>query len=134
MKNLSSRDERVFSILVLVMLSSACTQYGSKTATTPKTEVELTGETKKFEMTAKKFEFVPSTIIVNRGDVVQLHITSTDVTHGFALSDFGINERLEPGERVTVEFVASKVGTFTFSCSVFCGPGHGGMKGQLIVK
>ena len=92
------------------------------------------GDIKEFSMTAKKWEFSPSTITVNNGDVVKLQIESTDVAHGFALSEFGINERLEPGKIIDVEFVADKSGTFTFSCSVSCGIGHGGMKGQLIVK
>jgi cytochrome c oxidase subunit 2 len=35
---------------------------------------------------------------------------------------------------VTVEFVADKAGTFTFSCSVYCGKGHRGMKGELVVS
>jgi nitrosocyanin len=85
-------------------------------------------------MTAKNWEFTPSIITVNNGDTVKLHIKSVDITHGFKLSAFGINEDLEPGQTVDVEFVADKAGTFTFVCSVFCGPGHSKMDGQLIVK
>lgn len=85
-------------------------------------------------MTAKKWNFSPSTITVNRGDTVKLHIESIDVKHGFGLSAFGINEDLSPGKAVDVELVADKTGSFTFVCTVFCGSGHSGMKGQLIVK
>lgn len=89
---------------------------------------------KKFDISARKWEFEPDTIVVNKGDMVKLSITSEDVTHGFSLMAFDINEDLEPGETVNVEFVADKRGTFTFSCSVYCGSGHGGMKGTLIVE
>ncbi len=89
---------------------------------------------KEFTMTAKRFDFSPSTITVNKGDKVKITITSTDVAHGFSLPDFNINERLEPNQPVTVEFVADKVGTFTFRCNVPCGSGHSSMKGTLIVK
>ena len=88
---------------------------------------------KEFTMTAKQWEFQPSTITVKRGDHVKLTIRSTDVAHGFGLPDFGVSSRLEPGQDTVVEFDADKTGTFTFRCSVFCGSGHGGMSGQLVV-
>lgn len=89
---------------------------------------------KEFTITAKRFEFNPSTISVNEGDKVRLKITSLDVTHGFSLPSFNINKDLKPGEEVIIEFTADKVGTFTFACSVVCGSGHGSMNGKLIVK
>ncbi len=93
-----------------------------------------TDQLKEFRIIAKNWFFEPSAITVNKGDRVKLIITSVDVIHGFALPDFGININLEPDKTQTVEFVASKVGTFTFYCSVYCGSGHRDMKGQLIVK
>lgn len=109
--------------------------------TTPESEPETTPEpeaaapvVKSFSMTAKQWEFVPSTITVNKGDTVRLSITSTDVTHGFSLRQFGVSGNLEPGKTVQVEFVADKKGTFTFLCNVLCGSGHSGMKGSLVVK
>ena len=89
---------------------------------------------KEFDMIAKKWTFEPETITVNEGDNIILHITSIDVTHGFGLSAFGINEDLREGETVDIEFVANKKGTFNFRCIVSCGSGHSGMKGQLIVE
>ena len=100
----------------------------------PVVEVEEESTVKEFKMTAKKWEFVPDTITVNEGDTVKLEIESIDVTHGFGLSAFGINENLKSGETVEVEFVADKKGEFTFICSVFCGSGHGAMKGTLVVE
>ena len=89
---------------------------------------------KSFSLTAKNWEFVPSTITVNKGDTVKLTITATDVTHGFFLADFNVSATLEPNQPKTVQFVADKTGTFSFRCSVFCGDGHSGMRGTLIVK
>lgn len=82
---------------------------------------------------ARQFEFVPNEILVKRGQNVRRKITSQDVTCGFALPDFGINEVLNPGEKITVEFQASKAGEFDFFCSVSCGSGHAGMRSKLIV-
>ena len=125
------------ALLIGIIIISGCSQpvaQQPKTAPNTPAQAAPTGEVKEFTMTAKRFEFVPSTITVNKGDTVKITITSADVSHGFNLPDFGVNEMLEPGNPIKVEFVADKQGTFTFSCSVPCGSGHGSMKGQLIVK
>ncbi len=92
------------------------------------------GETVEINMIAKQWSFEPSTITVNEGDTVLLHIESTDVTHGISIPEFEVYENLIPGETVDIQFVADKKGTFTFSCSVYCGSGHNYMTGQLIVN
>ncbi len=91
-------------------------------------------DVKEFKITAKQFSFEPETIEVDKGDKVRLIVTSVDVPHGIAIREYGINERLDPGKPVTIEFTADKEGTFTAFCSVFCGSGHSNMKGQLIVR
>ena len=91
---------------------------------------------KEIEMTARRWEFEPSVITVKEGERLRLIIKSRDldVTHGFSISAFNINRNLEPGKEEIIEFVANKKGSFTFACSVFCGSGHGSMKGKLIVE
>ncbi|MAE43288.1 hypothetical protein CMO93_05935 [Candidatus Woesearchaeota archaeon] len=96
--------------------------------------VEANSQVKEFDMTAKQWEFIPSTITVNEGDTVKLNINNIDVTHGFRIAEFGVSERLSPGKTTTVEFTADKVGEYTFFCSVPCGSGHGAMNGKLIVE
>ncbi len=88
---------------------------------------------KEIRMTAKQWEFQPATVTVTRGDRVKLIVKSVDVSHGFALPDFNVNTRLEPGVDTIVEFTADKAGTFTFFCSVVCGSGHSEMRGSLVV-
>lgn len=89
---------------------------------------------KEFNMIAKQFEFNPSTVEVNEGDTVILHIKSIDLTHGIAIPAFGVNQELNPGEEVTVQFVADKKGTYTFFCNIYCGAGHREMTGTLVVN
>ncbi|HIH20510.1 TPA: hypothetical protein HA244_04555 [Candidatus Micrarchaeota archaeon] len=91
-------------------------------------------ETKEFSIVARQFSFTPSEIRVSKGDKVRLTIDSVDTTHGFSLPDFGISATLAPGKQTVIEFVASKAGTFAFSCNVFCGSGHSEMSGSLIVE
>lgn len=104
----------------------------SKQLAKPKTPAPQ--PTKEFTLTAKQWSFSPSKITVNKGDKVILHIKSIDVTHGFQIDEFGVSKTLSPGKTVDVQFAASKTGTFSFFCNVFCGSGHGGMNGKLIVK
>ena len=98
------------------------------------TNTESASTTRTIEITARKWEFIPNIVQVNQGDMVKLIVTSMDVEHGFALPEFGVNEQLLPQKTVEVQFVADKKGTFSFFCSVFCGDGHGDMRGQLIVR
>jgi len=98
------------------------------------TEVTSKGNVVELDMIAKQWEFEPSKVNANVGDKVILHIKSVDVSHGFALPDFGVSQRLEPGKTETVEFTADKAGEFSFFCNVACGSGHKGMRGQLVVS
>ncbi len=85
-------------------------------------------------VTAKKYEFTPSSIHVKKGEHVKLLITAVDHDHGFKLPAFDIEQQLKEGETTTVEFTPDKAGTFRFACSHVCGFGHRGMKAELVVE
>jgi len=85
-------------------------------------------------ISAKQFEFIPSTFTVKKGMPVRVILTSQDVTHGFAIDQFKVNVKVEKGNDTIVDFTPDKAGTFDFYCSIFCGIGHGGMRGQMIVE
>ena len=86
------------------------------------------------KMTAKDFAFVPGEVRVKLGQKVRLIVTSADVLHGIAIPAFNVHADLPVGVATTVEFTADQKGSFPFFCSVFCGSGHRGMKGMLIVE
>ncbi len=85
-------------------------------------------------MTAEQFKFTPDIIRVKAGTLVRLEITSKEGTHGFQLGAFGIDERIDENESKSFEFFASKQGEYGIRCSHFCGLGHMGMTGTLIVE
>jgi cytochrome c oxidase subunit 2 len=93
---------------------------------TPATPVEI-------KITARRFEFEPKLITVQKGKPVRLLITSTDVQHGFAIEALGVNKKLKPNEVTVIEFTPNRVGRFPFECSVMCGSGHDEMTGELVV-
>jgi heme/copper-type cytochrome/quinol oxidase subunit 2 len=73
------------------------------------------------------------TLTVHEGDHVIIELRTLDVTHGLAIDEYGIHVMVLPGETVTVEFHADKVGQFRYYCNVFCGLGHASMSGILEV-
>lgn len=113
---------------------SVMNQKPAPKAITPSQPVSASASVKEFTMTAKQWVFDPEVITVKQGDKVKINIKSLDVAHGFALPDFGVEQNLEPGKEIVVEFIASKKGEFTFSCSVMCGAGHREMTGKFIVE
>lgn len=86
------------------------------------------------ELTASKFKFVPDPMVVKKGEKIRLIAKSTDVKHGIAIPEFKVNLVMPADKKAVVEFTADKAGEFRSHCSVFCGLGHGKMKGKLIVK
>lgn len=87
-------------------------------------------------ITARRFTFTPKEITVPKGQKVRLLLTALDVNHGFAMDAFKIRTKIEAGaeDPTVVEITPDKEGEYEFYCAVFCGGGHGGMKGKLIVK
>ncbi|MGI5819191.1 MAG: cupredoxin domain-containing protein [Armatimonadota bacterium] len=95
---------------------------------------EVVNGTRVVRVEAKRYEFVPATIVVEQGRPVRLHITATDVMHGFDVEGMEVDVRLPPNETQTVEFTPAEAGEYHVHCSVYCGPGHGEMHGALIVR
>jgi len=82
---------------------------------------------------AKKFEFNPSEIVVKKGELIMLELTSEDITHGFKLPDLGVRTEVKPGTVSHLRITPDKTGKFSFTCDVFCGSGHEDMSGIFVV-
>ena len=95
--------------------------------------VKEVAETTKLAVRVYKYSFDPNIINISYGDDVELHVTSMDVGHGFALVDFGINNEIPAKETVLVKFKADKKGEFDFFSSVYSGKGYKNMTGKIIV-
>ena len=88
----------------------------------------------KIHMTAKRYEYTPDVVLVKQGTHVILEIENLDAEHGFQIDQYGINVTIPEKAKVTVEFYPRESGTYPFKCSHFCGLGHFGMKGKIIVE
>jgi cytochrome c oxidase subunit 2 len=114
-------------ILALTMTASLGALAHTTNSTTWVDDVRV------IHVTAKKFDFTPSAITLKKGVPVALELTSSDRVHGFALPDFKVTAKIEPGKITRVEFTPDKAGEFAFACNIFCGGGHEDMAGTLIV-
>ena len=76
-------------------------------------------ETVVINVTAENFKFMPETITVKVGSKVKINFESTLGFHDFVVDEFNVKTtQVNTGGTTTVEFVASKVGTFEYYCSV----------------
>ena len=92
-------------------------------------------QTKEIQMTAKKYEFSPATVEVAAGTKIIFKVTAEDREHGFEIAGSKTGcVKIKQGETATVEYLAEKPGTVEFKCCVFCGMGHSGMKGKIVVR
>lgn len=88
--------------------------------------------------TAKRSEYGFKELTFKKGDRVTIYVSSLektkDITHGFALPDYGINKPITPGETIKVEFVADKPGTYWAYCTWFCSALHLEMRSRIIIE
>jgi cytochrome c oxidase subunit II len=84
-------------------------------------------------ISAKRFSYTPSRIEIARGEPVVFELTSEDIFMGFSIPDFNLRADIVPGKSTQVPLTPDRAGTFTFLCDVFCGEGHEGMNGTLVV-
>jgi cytochrome c oxidase subunit II len=85
------------------------------------------------QLQASQYEFTPDPMVVRAGERVRIEAVSMDVEHGLNIPAYDIDRKLPPGKPQTITFTADRQGVFPLHCSVFCGWGHPGMRGRLVV-
>ena len=115
----------VIKASLLTVLALLCGIVEAQSSPAPPTEIKIT---------ARRFEFSPHTITVQKGRPVKLVITAEDVEHGFTIREFNVNVKIEAKQTRVVEFTPDRTGRFQFNCNVYCGDGHQDMIGELVVE
>jgi cytochrome c oxidase subunit 2 len=85
------------------------------------------------KITVKKFEYDPAVVELKKGVPVILELATLDRLHGFSSPDLKLHADVAPNKSVRVNFTPDKAGKFDFLCDIFCGTGHGDVKGTIVV-
>ena len=95
-----------------------------------------TQDLKIIRVSAERFAYTPSEIVVEKGTTIEFHLTSDDTDHGFRIVGTDVNAEIPKRRRgeAVVKYVADTTGTFVIECSRPCGAGHTAMRATLVVK
>ncbi|OGY39306.1 MAG: hypothetical protein A2418_00465 [Candidatus Brennerbacteria bacterium RIFOXYC1_FULL_41_11] len=113
--------------------SPVISSAASSLPTSP-SEAPRTGAVRDFVFTASDFKYSLTELRVKKGDLVKIVLQNKEGFHDLKIDEFGVaTEKLRVGQEDVVEFVADKIGTFEYYCSI---GSHRlmGMKGNLIVE
>jgi plastocyanin len=86
-----------------------------------------------FSLQASQYAYAPAELHVNAGDTVTIELVSTDAVHGLYVDGYGVSMEADPGQSVSLTFVADQPGSFRFRCNVTCGALHPFMIGKMTV-
>ena len=98
------------------------------------TAAQEQGTTREFSVNGNQHAFSPSTISVNRNDLVKITFTASDMPHSFTIDEYRIVKRAGAGQTVTFEFRADRTGPFPFYCNLSLDAKCKDMKGTLTVR
>ena len=91
-------------------------------------------EPRVIDVLARRFAFEPALIEAAEGEHLRIVVRSGDGLHGFEIKKFKVSKEIpRGGDPVIIEFTPNEAGRFPIVCSLFCGDGHGDMKGELVV-
>ena len=133
------REVNVAGILLLSLalaLPAMAAERRDIKITTPQDRNTKSPEPRVIKVSAERFAFSPSEIVVEQGTVIEFHLTSEDTDHGFRIIDTDIDVSIPKRRRgeTIVRYTADKAGRFIIECSRPCGAGHTAMRATLVVK
>ncbi len=85
---------------------------------------------------ALRFSYTPSVLRLKHGVPYRFHMMSMDVNHGVSINTGSAGHIMRRPARALVSMVMTfpNSGEFMIYCTVYCGLGHGQMKGKIIVE
>jgi cytochrome c oxidase subunit II len=85
------------------------------------------------KLQVKKFEYIPPSITLKKGEPVIIELTTLDRLHGFVVQDLKLHADVPPNKTVRIPLTPDVVGTHEIACDIFCGTGHEGLRGTIVV-
>jgi cytochrome c oxidase subunit 2 len=85
-------------------------------------------------MISQVWSFAPNEIRIPAGSELEIVSTSRDVIHGLRILRTNVNVMLIPGQVSRVRHVFREPGEYLMVCHEYCGVGHQGMYGRIVVE
>jgi heme/copper-type cytochrome/quinol oxidase subunit 2 len=92
------------------------------------------GGEKRFTVSAHKYAFNPTRVVVRQDDLVRISFSTEDIPHSFTIDKYRIAKRVEPGKPIVFEFRADQPGRFPIYCNLTADEGCKKMIGELVVE
>jgi nitrite reductase (NO-forming) len=122
----------LFSIVALVLLSQTSLINSSVPVPTDTPLPRISTST--FDIRSRNYRFSLPEIRVPLGSMVRVNLINDEGFHDWAIDEFNAKtKQLTAAQSDSVEFIANKVGTFEYYCSVGNHRSQG-MVGKLIVQ
>jgi cytochrome c oxidase subunit 2 len=123
-------------VLTVAALTLASAGARRATAFAKATALQQTPPSRVVRVTAERFTFTPSRIVVETGESIELRITSDDTAHGLRIQGTEVNVVIPKRglPEISVTFTAPAPGKYPFECTRMCGAGHNFMRGELVVR
>jgi len=82
---------------------------------------------------ARNYDWGKFILELEKGKPYRLHLASMDMRHAIVVHEMKLMNRIKPDEFKIIEFTPGKAGRFKLICGEWCGTGHSGMVGTIIV-
>jgi len=121
---------RAQTCLLLILLTPSLASARSDV------KIARSQDVKVIRVSAERFAYTPSEIVVEKGTTIEFHLTSEDTDHGFHIIDTDVSVRIPKRRRgeTVVKYTADTAGRFIIECTRPCGAGHTAMRAVLVVK
>lgn len=91
-------------------------------------------ESREIKITATRDDLSPRTIRVYKGEHIKLVVTSQDIDHAFAISEFNISKEIKATQSQVIELMPIREGRFQLSCTAIGEESIAEMIGELVVE
>ena len=81
---------------------------------------------------ARQWQWYP-VLKLKKGEEYRLHLSSTDLQHGFSLQPTNLNLQVLPGYDYVAKIIPTQSGEYGIICNEYCGIGHHIMVSKVIV-